>query len=150
QQLASIGSAVVFEVDARARGDVHEPEAGMGSRPQHRDCAQQQRTAGHGKGTRPVGMAEATHPAVFWVSRCFMMLARCTATVFTLRSNCTAISLFDLPSAINCRISSSRVVRCTFGPTAEGGARCSSITVPPAATLLMAPTNSRSMAFFSR
>ena len=32
-------------------------------------------------------------------------------TVFTLSSSCVAISLFDFPSTISCKISSSRVVR---------------------------------------
>ena len=43
-----------------------------------------------------------------------MMLARCTATVFTLRSSFAAISLFDFPSTISCRTSSSRGVRPWF------------------------------------
>ena len=55
----------------------------------------------HGRFTNPLRMAYTTSSAVLCRPSAFMMLARCTATVLTLRSRSPAISLFDLPMAMS-------------------------------------------------
>src|SRR5450759_4952038 len=82
--------------------------------------------------------------------RVCIMLARCTATVLTLRESTMAISLLDLPWTINCRTSSSRVVNWGGGSPAgwSSDPRRWSSTSLPAATCFTAATISRSMAFF--
>src|SRR4051794_39642539 len=81
--------------------------------------------------------------------RVFMILARWTAMVLALRSSAVAISLFDLPSTIICKTSSSRWVRAALR-SPRSAAFCSTFgskTVSPAAIFRIAGPNSRSIAF---
>src|SRR5688572_10459093 len=83
--------------------------------------------------------------------RVHIMLARCTATVFALTSSCAAISLFDFPSTMSCRTSSSRAVNPARRSPFNAGAsdNSGSSTVSPAAARFTAATRSRSTALLS-
>src|SRR5258708_24159607 len=117
QIFAAERAAVCLEIDAgrRSHFDKAQRKRGLGIRGRPA-CRQKKRTArkeipaGHGIWTRPLRTAYRTNSAVRWMPSASIRLARCTETVFTLRSSNAAISLLDLPSAINWRICFSRLV----------------------------------------
>src|SRR4029079_16347683 len=71
--------------------------------------------APHSGRTRPFFTANSASSAVLCTPSALIRFARCTATVFTLRSSITAISLFDLPCAMSCSTCCSRCVSRSYG-----------------------------------
>src|SRR5580704_815957 len=127
QQFAAVGAAVVMKVESGRSRIVGQGETEVGSgrqgprlarseegRRRQSRRAPQERSPVQGMFTSPLRIAYTTSSAALWMPRVSMIFARWTATVFTLSFSWSAISLFDFPSTINCRISNSRGVRPSF------------------------------------
>src|SRR5690606_2853246 len=114
QVLPAERAVVVDEVDAGLARDVGQPDGdglpgGEGRRGQDDRAAENSKRA-HSGSTSPFRTANSTSSAVLWTPSADIRFARCTATVLTLRSSITAISLFALPWAMSCSTCFSRCV----------------------------------------
>src|SRR4029453_2546933 len=114
-------AVVVREGEARLLRDVDEANDGClrrrQTRPQRHRRQQEHRhtRAGHSGRTSPFFTAKSTSSAVLCTPSALIRFARCTATVLTLRSSMTAISLFDLPCAMSGSTCVSRCVMRSYG-----------------------------------